>query len=150
MKKSSNFPPKPWTNPLAKMQILPLFHFNIFIVLKSKFSIHNIMKDSSGPVWSEKKENEKISNFWPKPWTNLLAENANFATFLIQYFYCVERLIFYLERYVPIWSKKQRIKTFQIFDQNHGLTPWQKCKFCIFFKLILWSSTKAYFLSRTS
>ena len=80
------------------MKILQLFYFNIFTVLKGKFSIHNIMKDFLGPVWSKKK-NEKISNFWPKPWTNLLAENANFATFWIQYFYCVERLIFYLERY---------------------------------------------------
>ena len=37
-----------------------------------------------------------ISNFRPKPWTNLLAENADFATFSI---YCVEKLIFCLERY---------------------------------------------------
>ena len=32
--------------------------------------------------------------------------------------------------YGPISSKTQRIQKMQIFDQNHGLTPLENCKFC--------------------
>ena len=38
-KKNANFRPKPWTNPLPKMQIFPLFKFDIFIIQIGSFSI---------------------------------------------------------------------------------------------------------------
>ena len=37
----------------------------------------------------------------------------------------------------------------QIFDQNHGLTPLQKCKFFDFLKMIFLQFRKAGFLSKT-
>ena len=41
-------------------------------------------------------------------------------------------------------------KKFQTFHQNHGTTPFEKCKFCDFFKSkFLWSK-KASLLHRTS
>ena len=56
--------PKPWTKPLAKMQILPLFKFDILL---SRMA--NSWKTFSGLFDLKKHESEKIANFWPKPWT---------------------------------------------------------------------------------
>ena len=38
------------------------------------------------------------------------------------------------------------MKKSQIFDQNHGLTPLQKCEFCAFLKLMFLLFRKAFFL----
>ena len=42
------------------------------------------------------------------------------------------------------------MKKLQLFDQNHGLSPLQKCQFCLIFKLMFILSRKACFLTRTS
>ena len=38
----------------------------------------------------------------------------------------------------------------QLFDQNHGLSPLQKCQFCLLFKSMFILSRKACFLTRLS
>ena len=42
------------------------------------------------------------------------------------------------------------MKKFKIFDQNHGLTTFKKCKLCDFFKAMFLWSKKASFLYGTS
>ena len=42
------------------------------------------------------------------------------------------------------------MKKLQLFDQNHGLSPLQKCQFCLLFKSLFILSRKACFLTRTS
>ena len=42
------------------------------------------------------------------------------------------------------------MKKLQLFDQHHGLSPLQKCQFCILFKFMFIFSRKACFLTRTS
>ena len=42
------------------------------------------------------------------------------------------------------------MKNLQLFDQNHGLSPLQKCQFCLLFKCIFIFSRKACFLTKTS
>ena len=42
------------------------------------------------------------------------------------------------------------MKKLQLFDQNHGLSPLQKCQFCLPFKSMFILSRKAYCLTRTS
>ena len=42
------------------------------------------------------------------------------------------------------------MKKLQHFDQNHGLSPLQKCQFCLLFKSMLILSRKACFLTRKS
>ena len=69
--------------------------------------------------------------------------------------YHLERLIFYLERhkrlFEAIWSNKQNIKKWLIFDQNHGQTPQKKnANFCHFLSSIFLWCRKPIFLSRTS
>ena len=45
---------------------------------------------------------------------------------------------------------KETFTKFQIFEQNHGLTPLQKCQFCGFFKPIFSLFSKACLLYKTS
>ena len=42
------------------------------------------------------------------------------------------------------------MKKLQLFDQNHGLSPLQKCQFWLLFKSMFILSRKACFLTRTS
>ena len=42
------------------------------------------------------------------------------------------------------------MKKLQLFDQNHGLSPLQKCQFCLLFKSMFILSRKACFQKRTS
>ena len=63
---------------------------------------------------------------------------------------------FFLTRTFPdtfSWSilyKKSKLRKSQIFDQNHGLSPLQKCQFCLLFKSMFILSRKACFLTRKS
>ena len=42
------------------------------------------------------------------------------------------------------------MKKLQLFDQNHGLSPLEKCQFCGFFKQMFSLSKKACLLYKTS
>ena len=42
------------------------------------------------------------------------------------------------------------MKKLQLFDQNHGLSPLEKCQFCVLFKCMFVLSWKARFVMRTS
>ena len=42
------------------------------------------------------------------------------------------------------------MKKLQLFDQNHGLSPLQKCQFCLLFKSMFILSRKACFVTTTS
>ena len=50
------------------------------------------------PILSKKQRREKIQIF-DQNMDLPLSKNANFSTFLIRHLYCLERFIFYLERY---------------------------------------------------
>ena len=63
---------------------------------------------------------------------------------------------FFLTRTFPhtfSWSilhKKSNLKKSQIFDQNHGLTPFQKCQFIVFLKPMFFLFRKACLQYKTS
>ena len=42
------------------------------------------------------------------------------------------------------------MKKLQLYDQNHGLSPLQKCQVCLLFKSMFILSRKACFLTKTS
>ena len=62
-----------------------------------------------------------------------LWKNTNFASFLYRCFYGQKRLVFYIERHQTLFLGemylKGKEKKIQIFDENHGLTTFKKCKF---------------------
>ena len=49
-----------------------------------------------------------------------------------------------------VQSFSSKLKKSQIFDQNDGLTPFEKFSFCFFHKQLFLKSLKAAFLFRTS
>ena len=74
--------------------------------------------------------------FGPKPWVfwnNVFWNNVNFSSFWTSSFYSLERRFFALEyhkRHFPsLYCLKKKVGKMAIFDQNHGLTPLEKCQF---------------------
>ena len=78
MEKFQFFLPKPWTiiTPLEKSQF---FDFFDILILESKnaFFLSGIIivKHILLVDFAKNKNMEKISNFWPKPWTNPFGKN---------------------------------------------------------------------------
>ena len=77
---------------------------------------------------SLKTKEGKMAIFGPKPWIN--------PYFLTSWTFCFERLerrFFELEfnkRHFPgLYCLKKKLGKWPILDQNHGLTPFEKCQF---------------------
>ena len=101
-------------------------------------------------------ETEKMTKlkFLTKTIDKPLKKNVRFSTFSNWYFYSQNGL-FSIQNSTKhfFWAyltKKERIKTFQIFDQNHGLTPLKKCEIFGFLKFLFLRARMACFLSRTA
>ena len=93
-------------------------------------------------------------NFLTKITDYTLCKNASFAFFLNPCLYCLERLSFYREHHQTLFPGvfciKRNVNKISNFDQNHGLTPLEKCQFCGFFKPMFSLFRKAGFLYKTS
>ena len=68
-------------------------------------------------------------------------ENVNFSTFGTSYFYSLESRFYVLEyrkRHFPglYCLKKSSWKNGYFWDQNHGLTPLEKCQFFDFLNFL--------------
>ena len=64
-------------------------------------------------------------------------EKYQFSMVLTSCFYSLERRFFvpeYHKRHFPglYCLKKTKLEKWPFLDQNHGLTPWEKCQFCDF------------------
>ena len=79
-----------------------------------------------------------------------LCKNVNFAFFLNPCWFCLERLVFIKYFFWVYFASKETLTKFQIFDQNQGLTPLEKCQFCGFLKLMFSLFGKACLLYKTS
>ena len=98
---------------------------------------------------TQKSLDKEISIFLPKSWTSPFWEYSNFAT-LYQRFCSREKLVLnqwcrQTAFFKSIFRKKVKDKKFQIFDQNHRLTPLEKCKFCTIPTSIILQSKKLFF-----
>ena len=83
-----------------------------------------------------------------------LWKNVNFSAFSISCFFSLERRFFDLEyhkRHFPgLYCLKKKLKKWPFLDQNHGLTPFEKCEFFDFLIFLFLQSKKAFFRSRIS
>ena len=70
-----------------------------------------------------------------KPWVNLFGRLSIFRIFELfsTCFYSVERRFFALEYrkdiFLPILPNEKKVEKWPFLDQNHGLTPLEKCQF---------------------
>ena len=88
--------------------------------------------------------------FGPKLFVNLFRKMSIFRLFELLVFYSQERHFFVLEyrkTHFPglYWLKKKSLEKSLFFDQNHGLTPLEKCQFFDFFKLLFFIAYKGIF-----
>ena len=92
----------------------------------------------------------QVMGTWPKQWTNPFIKMPILQLSNVQCFCNLGEQFFYQECCQPffptIWPKKVKVKKLQIFLQNHGLTPVEKCKFSNFVMWMFSYSKKAIFL----
>ena len=92
--------------------------------------------------------------FGLKPWVNPFGKMSIFRLFKLLVFRAYESVFFALEyrqRHFPgLYSIKKRLEKWQLLDQNHELTPLEKCQFIDFLKFVFLWPRKAFFCSRIS
>ena len=144
------FGPKPSVNTIAKMSIFRLFELLLFIVQNGVFSLQNIVKDIFLAYIAENKNVEKMAIFGPERWVIPFGKMSIFRLF----FFLQPRNAFFRSRISektfswPILRKKKKFKNWQFLDQNHGLTPLEKCQFFDFLNSVFLQPRKAFFRSR--
>ena len=78
--------------------------------------------------------------FRPKPWVNPCEKMSIFRVFKLHVCYSQESRFFVVEYpkgfYLPCTSEKKELNKWQYFDQNHGLTPLEKCQFFDFMNFL--------------
>ena len=83
----ANFGPKPWTNPFENISIFPLFQLLVFKDYKNVFfALKYHKKHSPGLDCLKKKQDGKMANFGPKPWTNPFGKISIFHLFQLLVF----------------------------------------------------------------
>ena len=70
----------------------------------------------------------------PKPWVNLFEKMSIFLIVSTSCFHILERPLFVLEYrkrdfFLAYFAQKKRFEKWPFWDQNHGLTPLEKCQF---------------------
>ena len=147
------FGPKPWVNRFEKMSIFRLFELLVFTALKGLFSFQKIIKDIFLAYIARKKKLQK-RHFLDQNHGLTALEKSQFFDFL-NLFLLQPRTAFFrfkisLEtfslRIVP--KKKKSWENGRFLDQNHGLTPLQKCQFFVFLNFLFLWPRKAFFRSR--
>ena len=88
----ANFETKPWTNPFGKNSIFRLSQHPFFVAQKGVKKLQNTIKHIFLAYITFKKEDGKMANFGPKPWTN------PFGKYYI--FRLSQHLVFIAQKYV--------------------------------------------------
>ena len=77
-----------------------------------------------------------MATFGPKPWVGKISIFRIFKVF----FYSLERrfsVLEYRKRHFPsLYCLKKKLEKWPFLDQNHGLTPLEKCQFFDFLNLL--------------
>ena len=85
---------------------------------------------------------------------NRRRKNVNFSTFLISCFYSLKSRFCVLQdrkRHFPaLYCQKKKLDKLSFLDQEHGLTPLEKCQFFDLLNFLLFQPRKAFFRSRIS
>ena len=74
--------------------------------------------------------------FGIKPWVNPFKKMSIFRVFEPLFFFSLERRFFVLEyhktHFSCLYCLKKKLEEWLFLDQNHGLTPLEKCEFSTF------------------
>ena len=104
-----------------------------FYSLERRFLALEYRKRHFPGLYCLKKKVGKMAIFGPKPWVNPLGKMSIFSFFWTSCFYRVERRFFVLEyhkrHFLGLYWIKKKLEKWPFLDQNHGLTPLEKCQF---------------------
>ena len=161
------FRPKPWVNPFRKSSIFRHFELLVFIAQKGIFSFQNIVKIifltniaekkmlEKRPYWDQNHgltTLEKLQFFDILNFLFLQPRKAFFRLFKLQVFIAQkgEFLLQNIEKVICLTysAKKKMLEKWPYLDQNHGLTPFEKCQFSNFWNFLFLLPRKAFFQSR--
>ena len=150
----SIFGPKPWDNPFGKMSIFRLFELLVFIAQKAVFLFQNIVEDIFQDYIALKRKDGKIAISGPKPWVNPFGKMSIFRLFELLVF-IAQKGVFSFQNIVndifqAYIALKKKLEKWPFLDQNHGLTPFEKCQFLDFLNFLFLQPRKKFFRSRIS
>ena len=148
------FIPKTWVNLFGKISVFRLFELLVFIAEKGVFFLLEYLKRHFPGLYCLKIRVGKMVIFIPKSRVNLFGKNVNFSTFKLYVFIGQKGVVFVLEdqkRHLPcLFCLKKKFERQPFLDQNHGLTPLEKCQFFDFLNFLFLLPRKAFFRSRIS
>ena len=95
-----------------------------------------------------------MSIFGAKPWVNPFGKLPIFPLFEL-ILLIAQQGIFSFQNIIkeiswPILPKKKKLEKWPFFEQNHGLTPLEKCQFFDFLNFLFLQPRMAFFRSRIS
>ena len=144
------FGPKPWVNPFRKMAIFRRFNLLVWKAQKGVFTCYNVLKDIFMACFAPPKNVKKMAIFGPKPRVNPVRKMAIFLDFLNFLFLKPRKASLRSKTSSntfswPILPEEKKLKKWPFLDQNHGLTPVEKCQFFHFLILSFLQPTKGIF-----
>ena len=145
------FGPKRWVNPFGKMSIFRLFELLVFIAQKGVFSFQNIVKDIFLAYISLEKRKKigKMAIFGPKRWVNPFGKMSVFQLFEFLVFIGQNGVFLVLEyrkrHFSSVQCLKKMSEIWPFLDQDHGLTPLEKCQFFDLLNILFLQTRKAFF-----
>ena len=126
------FGPKPRVNQFGKMSIFRLFELLVFFSLQRISFVLEYHKIHFPGLYCVKKKLEK----WPfLDQTHGLTrlEKCQFFDFLNFLFLWLKKAFFVPEyhkrHFIGVYCLKKKLVKWPFLDQNHGLTPLEKCQF---------------------
>ena len=163
--------PKRWVNPFGKFPIIRLFELLVFKAQKGFFFVLEYRERHFSCLYCLKKEFGKMAIFVPRRWVNPLGKMSIFRLFKL-FVFVAQKGVFSFQNIVKdilqsrkeffrckiskrtfswaILPKKKKFEKWPFFEQNHGLTPLEKCQFFDFLNFLFLQPRKAFFRSRIS
>ena len=140
------FGPKPWVNPFGKNINFSTFRSSCFHILERRFFALEYRQRHFPSLYRQTQNVGKMTIFGPKPWVNSFGKMSIFRLF--------ELLVFMAQK--GVFSLYNIVKNpfslciWPFLEQNHGLTPLEKCQIFDFLNLLFLQPRMPFFCCRIS
>ena len=139
--------------PLEKCQFLDFLNFLFLQPRKAFFRSRISEKTFSWHIFTKKKF-RKMAIFGPKPWVNPFGKMSIFRLFVLFVFIAYKSVFSFQNIVKDIFlayiAYRKKFEKWPSLDQNHGLTPLEKCEFLDFLNFFFLQPRKAFFRIRIS
>ena len=140
---------KAWVNLFGKMSIFRLFLLLYFTAQKGVFSFQNKIMYIFLAYIAKKKKVGKMAIFGPKPWIIPFGKMSIFQFFGLPFFIAQKSVFSFwniikdiLLAYIP---QQKSLEKWPFLNQNHALTPLEKCRCLDFLNFLFLQPRKAFF-----